>query len=64
MSVSFDMRAVLESKRRMRERLAAAPIEEKLSMLERLRERTLAILASRADAAEHRVEDSGSKRSR
>ncbi len=41
------MRQILESKRAMRTRLAALPIPEKLAMLEKLRERTLAIAASR-----------------
>lgn len=45
--MSTWMRQILESKRAMRTRLAALPIPEKLAMLEKLRERTLAIAASR-----------------
>lgn len=41
------MRQILESKRAMRTRLAALPIPEKLAMLEKLRERTISIAASR-----------------
>ena len=43
----FELRDVLESKRALRDQLAALPIEEKLRLLERLRERTLTIIASR-----------------
>ena len=46
-TMTFEMRAILESKRALREQLVALPIEEKLLLLERLRERTLAIVASR-----------------
>ena len=45
--MTFEMRAIIESKRALREELAALPIEEKLRWLERLRERTLSIMASR-----------------
>jgi hypothetical protein len=41
--MSFDLEKILESKRAFRQRLAARPMEEKLSMLDALRERTLAI---------------------
>jgi hypothetical protein len=41
--MSFDLEKILESKRAFRQRLAARPIEEKLSMLDALRERTLAL---------------------
>ena len=40
------MRQVLESKRAMRKHLAALPFAEKLVLLEKLRDRTLAIAAS------------------
>jgi hypothetical protein len=36
-----DLQAILESKRRYRQRLAARPIAEKLGMLDALRERAL-----------------------
>ena len=41
--MSFDLEKILASKRAFRQRLAARPIEEKLAMLDALRERTLAI---------------------
>lgn len=41
------MRQILESKRAMRRRLASLPIAEKLALLEKLRDRSLAIAASR-----------------
>jgi len=40
------MRQVLESKREMRKRLAALPFSEKLVLLEKLRDRSLAIASS------------------
>lgn len=40
------MRKVLESKRAMRDRLAALPFSEKLKLLEKLRERSLLIAQS------------------
>jgi hypothetical protein len=39
----FDLQKILESKRAFRRALAARPIEEKLRMLDALRERALAI---------------------
>jgi hypothetical protein len=41
--MSFDLERILASKRAFRQRLAARPIEEKLSMLDALRKRTLAL---------------------
>jgi hypothetical protein len=41
--MSFDLAKILQSKRAFRQRLAARPIEEKLAMLDALRERALAI---------------------
>lgn len=40
------MRQMLESKRAMRRHLAALPFAEKLVLLEKLRERSLAVAAS------------------
>ena len=40
------MRKILESKREARKRLAALPFAEKLKLLEKLRDRTLAIATS------------------
>jgi hypothetical protein len=45
--MSFDCKKVTESKRALRERLAAAPIAEKLRMLDVLRERAVAIRGAR-----------------
>jgi hypothetical protein len=41
--MSFDVQAILKSKRALRRELAALPVAEKLRMLDALRERTLAI---------------------
>jgi hypothetical protein len=41
--MTFDPDKILQSKREFRQRLAARPIEEKLAMLDALRERALAI---------------------
>ena len=46
--MTFEMREILKSKQTMRRRLAALPLVEKLRLLDRLRERSLAIAASRA----------------
>ncbi len=40
---SFDFERIWNEKRKMRQRLAAAPIVEKLRMLDALRERALAL---------------------
>ncbi len=48
--MSFDLEKILQSKRAFRQRLAARPIEEKLAMLEALRERQLAIQGGAARA--------------
>jgi hypothetical protein len=48
--MSFEMRAILKSKQALRQRLAARPFAEKLRLLEELRERALAIAASRKPA--------------
>jgi hypothetical protein len=45
--MTFDIAKILQSKREFRQRLAARPIEEKLAMLDALRERALAIRPSR-----------------
>jgi hypothetical protein len=44
--MTFDLTQILQSKRALRQRLAARPIEEKLAMLDALRERALAICPS------------------
>jgi len=41
--MSFDLQRVLESKRALRQQLAARPVAEKLRMLDDLRERALAL---------------------
>ena len=45
--MSFNWQKVTESKRALRQRLAAAPITEKLRMLDVLRERAVAIRGAR-----------------
>lgn len=45
--MSFEMRAIFQSKQAFRQRLAARPVAEKLRLLEELRDRALAIAASR-----------------
>ncbi len=44
--MSDRMRKILESKREMRQRLAALPFADKVKLLEQLRDRALAIAAS------------------
>ena len=46
--MTFDLEKILQSKREFRQRLAARPIEEKLAMLDALRERALALRAARS----------------
>ena len=46
--MTFDLAKILQSKRAFRQRLAALPIEEKLAMLDALRERALAIRPARS----------------
>ena len=46
--MTFDLTKILQSKREFRQRLAALPIEEKLAMLDALRERALAIRPARS----------------
>lgn len=41
--MTFDLQAILQNKSDMRRNLAARPIEEKLAMLDLLRERTVAL---------------------
>ena len=45
--MSFNWQKVTESKRALRQRLATAPITEKLRMLDVLRERAVAIRGAR-----------------
>lgn len=46
--MSFDLAKIMQSKREFRQRLAARPIEEKLAMLDALRDRELVIRAAPA----------------
>jgi len=46
--MTFNLVKILESKRKFRQRLTERPIEEKLAMLDALRERTLVICPARA----------------
>jgi len=49
--MTFDPAKILQSKRAFRQRLAARPIEEKLAMLDALRDRAIALRESRSAAA-------------
>jgi hypothetical protein len=53
--MTFEMREILKSKQTMRRRLAALPLVEKFRLLDRLRERSLAIAASRALRQEREI---------
>jgi hypothetical protein len=48
--MTFDLAKIQQSKREFRQRLAARPIEEKLAMLDALRERELVLRAARPAA--------------
>lgn len=48
--ITFNLSRILQSKRDFRQRLAARPIEEKLALLDALRERTLALRPVRSVA--------------
>jgi hypothetical protein len=50
--MTFDLAKILQSKREFRKRLSARPIEEKLVMLDALRERALAIRPTRPASEE------------
>jgi hypothetical protein len=50
--MTFDLAAILASKQRYRAALAARPIEEKLRLLDTLRERTLTLRQAAAAARE------------
>ena len=45
--MTFDLQAILKSKRALRRELAARPLAEKLRMLDALRERALAIRSAK-----------------
>jgi hypothetical protein len=49
--MTFEMRAILESKRALRRTLAALSFSEKLRLLEKMRDRLIAISASRESLA-------------
>lgn len=48
--MTFDLPKILESKRQFRRRAAARPIEEKLAMLDALRERALTLRPTNSKA--------------
>lgn len=48
--MTFDLTKIIESKRAFRQRLTARPIEEKLAMLDALRERSLALRSPQSAA--------------
>lgn len=47
--MTFDLTKIMQSKRELRQRLAAKPIQEKLAMLDALRARTIALRGSRGE---------------
>ena len=51
--MTSEMREILKGKETTRRRLAALPLVEKLRLLDKLRERSLAIAASRARRRAH-----------
>lgn len=53
---SFELEAVLASKKRMRSKLASLPFAEKLRLLEAMRERHLAIAAGRESSRRRKTE--------
>ena len=55
--MSFDLAKILQSKREFRQRLAARPIEEKLAMLDALRERALAIRPMPRESQAHALHE-------
>ncbi len=57
--MSFDLHAILESKRALRRKLASQPIAEKLRLLDVLRERELAIRGRTGPAPNLREEPPG-----
>ena len=50
--MTFDMRKVEESKKALGQRLAALPLEEKLQLLDAMRERALLFAASKPKSAD------------
>lgn len=48
--MTFDLEKILQSKREMRQHLAARPVVEKLAMLDILRERALALRSTTPDS--------------
>ncbi len=55
--MTFDLAKIRQSKRAFRQRLAALPIEEKLAMLDSLRERALAIRPTTSTPEEGRLRE-------
>lgn len=51
--MTFELREILQSKRALRQRLAALPLGDKFRMLDVLRERSLALGANRRSVAGH-----------
>ncbi len=59
--MTFDMHAILESKRLYRKQLSELPYAEKLRLLDRLRERSVILGASRAAGLRKNSESTGSQ---
>ncbi len=49
--MAFDLEKILQSKRELRQKLAARPVAEKLAMLDALRKRALALRAAAAPSS-------------
>jgi hypothetical protein len=47
--MTFELAKILESKRKFRQRAASRPIEEKLAMLDALRERALLLRSEQSE---------------
>lgn len=52
--MTFDLKRMIESKKKLRRKLAGRPVKEKLEMLDRLRERTVAIRGEVRSAGDSR----------
>lgn len=55
--MNLNLTKILQSKREFRQRLAALPIEEKLAMLDVLRERTVAIRSAMLKTQWHMLQE-------
>lgn len=54
--MTFDLKRIIESKRKLRRDLASRPVGEKLAILDALRERAVTIGRTRESAAVHEAQ--------